>query len=160
MANESEISFYGQVYSTGCPGCTRIEPQPLGLDNVLESKYFRVHQDYELPIPGMMVIESKKHVPSLVDFSSPELSDFVIVLNKVRVAMLMIGLDEATLVQEERSPHFHAWWLPIHPWMKELARGKVRNIQQIFDHAKSNVSAQAIKDVENATLDLKKILSN
>lgn len=153
---EQEMSFYKSVYSEGCPGCNRTEPQPEGLDIVLETNNYRVHQDYALPIPGMMVIEVKRHVRSMTEFTADESSELVSVLMKTREAMRSAGIEEATLVQEERSSHFHAWWLPIYPWMKDAADGKIRNIQFIFNHAKENmVTKNNIREVEEITRRIK-----
>lgn len=66
IKGEKEISFYKNIYSEGCPACYRENPQPEGLDIVLETDNFRVHQDYALPIPGMMVIETKRHIKSMM----------------------------------------------------------------------------------------------
>ncbi|MFA6250512.1 MAG: hypothetical protein WC686_03345 [Candidatus Shapirobacteria bacterium] len=147
--DEIETSFYGSVYSEGCPGCNRNEPQPEGLGIVLETVNFRVHQDYALPIPGMMVVETRRHIRSMTEFTADELSDLVSVLVRTREAMRDAGIEEAILVQEERSSHFHAWWLPIYPWIRDVAGGKIRNIQLIFDHAKKYMVTEGnIKKVE------------
>lgn len=153
---EQEVSFYKSEYSEGCPGCNRTEPQPEGLDIVLITDNFRVHQDYALPIPGMMVVETIRHVKSIAEFTDGESNELMIVLRRTREAMRDAGIEEATLVQEERSSHFHAWWLPIYPWMKDATDGKIRNIQLIFNHAKENMlTASNIKKVGNVTRRIK-----
>ena len=156
MTESEEISFYENVYSTGCPACNRKEPQPEGLDIVLETNNFRVHQDYALPIPGMMVVEVKRHVRSMTEFTDDEAIELTDVLIRTRNAMKEVGIEDATLVQEERSSHFHAWWLPIYPWMKDITGGKTRNIQSIFNHAKKNmVTDDNIRKVEEITRQIK-----
>jgi len=157
---DTEFSFYKTIYSEGCPGCSRVEPQPTGLDVVLETKYFRVHQDYALPIPGMMVVEVKRHVKSVMEFTANESDEFVSVLIRTRKAMKEAGVIEANLVQEEKSSHFHAWWLPIYPWMKEATEGKMRNIQLIFDHAKESMTTEKhIEEVEEMTKRIKALFA-
>ena len=155
MGIEKEMSFYGTIYSEGCPGCNRVEPQPDGLSIIFENDYFRVHQDYALPIPGMMVIESKRHVSRIYEFTPNELNSFSITLQMTREAMRLAGIEEATLVQEEKSSHFHAWWLPILPWMKDITNGKLRNIQEIFDHAKEVTTLPPITEVEEVVKKIK-----
>ncbi len=156
-----EESFYKAPYSEGCPGCNRIEPQPEGLIIVYEDDKFRVHQDYALPIPGMMVVESKRHIKSISDFTPEELNRYSLVLRKVRDALGSIGVENATLIQEEKSSHFHAWFLPIYPWMANVTSGKLRNIQEIFDYAKGNmVTDQHISEVEKATKAIKEYMES
>jgi len=155
-----KISFYGSVYSVGCPACNRIEIQPVGLDIVFENQYFRVHQDYSLPIPFMMVIESKRHIVSISDLNTNESESFIKVLEKVRTSLSENEINEVTLVQDESSSHFHLWLLPIYPWMSDVTNGRIRNIQDIFDFAKANMKTQKlIREVEKATQKLKLTLS-
>ena len=159
MPEETETSFYGKTYSIGCPGCNRIEPQPDGLAIVYEDEYFRAHQDYALPIPGMMVIETKRHIKRITEFKRGEKEGIANVLMKIRQAMRSVGLEEAVLIQQEKSSHFHVWWLPIHPWMREATNGRLRNIQDIFDYAKKNLkNKEDIKAVEKTTRKIKKSL--
>ncbi|OGY08019.1 MAG: hypothetical protein A2782_02050 [Candidatus Blackburnbacteria bacterium RIFCSPHIGHO2_01_FULL_43_15b] len=65
--------------------------------------------------PGMMVVELRRHIRSITEFTVDESNKLVGVLTRTREAMRNAGIEEATLVQEERSSHFHAWWLPIYP---------------------------------------------
>lgn len=153
---QDEMSFYGEIYSHGCPGCNRVEPQREGLSIVYENDYFRVHQDYALTIPGLMVIESKRHVFSIIDLNEKELTSLMFIICKVREALKSIGIEESNLVQEEKRCHFHIWWLPIYPWMKEITEGKTRNNQIIFEYSKKNlINSEEIKKVEEATNKIK-----
>ena len=155
-----EFSFYGQEYSDGCPGCNRIEPQPAGLDNVLEAKHFRVHQDYVLPVPGMMVIETKRHVAKLEDLNNEEKTELIGVWSRVSEAVRSLGYDDIVHILEDRSSHFHLWILPVHPWMKEVADGKVRNLQVIFDHIKANmITDEWITKTEESVRQIKEHLN-
>ncbi len=155
---EREINFYGELYSIGCPACNRVTPQPPALDVVYQNGLFRVHQDYELPIPGMMVIETVRHIRSIDDFTDEEVAQFGPTLLAVRRAMRESGIQGvATLVQEEKSSHFHAWFLPMEPWMQDVTlRGKNRDFQPIFDHAKAEFKTpEQFQRVEDATRRIK-----
>lgn len=152
MGKDTEFSFYKNIYSEGCPGCDREEPQPEGLAIVFQNRSFRVHQDYALPIPGMMVIESKKHTKSYIDFTEKERTDFDEALFTTLSALKEVGFEEVIRVQEERSSHFHEWLMPIYPWMKTATEGKLRNLQDIFDYTKANlINPNQIAEVEKAT---------
>lgn len=158
--DEIEYSFYGQIYSNGCPGCNRVEPQPSGLDCVYENTHCRVHQDYALPIPGMMVVETKRHVRLISDLTEGEQFDLNEATVKVRAAMLDLGIDIASLVIEDKSSHIHLWLMPIYEWMKKETNGKTRNFQDIFDYAKTSLTTEAnIKEIERVAQELKVILN-
>ena len=152
-----EYSFYGKEYADGCPGCNRIEPQPLALQIVYETNSFRVHQDYALPIPGMMVIETKRHVSKPDELTPEEQQEFGVVWAKVSDAIReTLGIEEITHVLQDKSTHFHLWLLPVHPWMKDAADGKLRNLQDIFGFAKENMMTEEyFLEVEKVTEKIK-----
>ena len=155
---ETEFSFYGTPYSEGCPACFRIEPQPSGLDLVYENDSFRVHQDYEIPIPGFMIIEAKRHVREASEFTVDERVEFMDAWSFTNDAIVtVLGREQITTFQESKSSHFHTALLPVFPWMTSLTEGRNRNIQQIMDYARENFSDEiGIKSVEEVTLKLKK----
>jgi len=41
-------------------------------------------------------------------------------------------------IQEETSSHFHAWFLPIYPWMIGEFTPLLNNIRNIADHCKKS----------------------
>ena len=92
-----------------------------------------------LPVPGMMVIETKRHVSKIEDLKDEELADLFSVWTSVSKAVRALGFDDITHVIEDRSSHLHLWLMPIHPWMRETTSGKLRNIQDIFDYVKENM---------------------
>ena len=160
MTEEIEFSFYGTPYSNGCPGCKRIEPQREGLGIVFENEYFRVHPDFALPIPVMMVIESRVHVRNFWEFPAQAQQNFGIV-----VALIGKAISDATEIAiidghwEEKSSHFNAYLLHIYDWMQNL--GRTRNLQPIFDYAKQNLcTPENIAEVEKVTKIIMHYLSN
>ena len=96
MSEETEYSFYKKPYSIGCPGCNRIDGQGPALDIVFENGLWRVHQDYVLTIPRMMVMELKRHVESILELTSEELATYPLILRKTREAMRAAGVENAT----------------------------------------------------------------
>lgn len=61
---EEEIEF------VGCPGCAYSKHEfslPCGM--AYENENINMSQDWELPIPGFMVISPKKHVEKITELS-------------------------------------------------------------------------------------------
>jgi diadenosine tetraphosphate (Ap4A) HIT family hydrolase len=65
-----------------------------------------------------LVIGTKRHVRSLVEMSTDEQAEVLELLRLARQLMLEVpDMDSVTLVQEERSAHFHLWLFPWYRWM-------------------------------------------
>ena len=111
----------------------------LPIERITETEYFVAEQDFEYPIEGFVIIASKRHIKSILEFTKEEQNDFSNFLVECRKAMKeKLGIEEVTIVQEETSgsSHFHVWLFPWLPWMSEHKR-KVNNVMKIMDIAKS-----------------------
>lgn len=163
MIEGIEVSFYGAVYSEGCPGCNRIEPQPRGLQIVFENSAFRVHQDFKIPIPLFLVIESKRHIASVEEFTDDEFYLFGMAWSDVRAAMRLVSPIEAvTAFQQDKSSHFHHCLLPQYPWMNDLIPNyHQRDIQNTMDWAEVNLkNSYNIMQLTEAAAKVKGILTS
>jgi diadenosine tetraphosphate (Ap4A) HIT family hydrolase len=77
-----------------------------------------LHQDPEVPLEAFLVIGTRRHVQSLVELSADEQSDVLGMVALARRLMREVpDLDSVTLVQEERSAHFHLW---LFPWYRRM----------------------------------------
>ena len=60
------------------------------------------------------------------------------------------SIINVTIIQEERSPHFHVW---MFPWYKEMIKNKPQSIQNIRlimkDIQKSNLQDSEITKIQN-----------
>lgn len=92
-------------------------------DMITETKHFHAAHDIECPIPGMIIIGSKRHVRSVAEFGPSERADLTDVIHDIRTAMqYKLEIKNVTIVQEEGSEnsHFHLWLFPWHDWMKKI----------------------------------------
>ena len=81
-------SIEGEEKDINCIGCALQSGEiksPGGL--ILETAHFDVQQDYEIPIPGFLVIASKRHIVGFADFTEEERLDFINLLCNVRKGM-------------------------------------------------------------------------
>jgi len=129
---------------------------------VYENKYFHAHQDYGIPIPGFVVISSKRHLRSMGDFNSEEQQNFGVVLYKVRLAMIeALGIHTVYTAQKERDiDHFHFWILPRHEWIIKKFGNSTASISNSLDYAKEHLKTpENFKLVEESAEKLYKHLN-
>ena len=129
--------FLGNPWD-GCLGCAlgdhSLEP-PGGL--IAESRGFVLHQDPVIPLPGFLVLASKRHVQSISDFEQSEYDEFSTLLRVGHEAVKSVTeIKEITIVQEEHSGHFHMWFFP---WTEDVVAkygesslSKIREIMQDY----------------------------
>lgn len=122
------------------------------------TKYFDAHQDYEIPIPGFVILVSKRHVQSVDEFTDEEQADFIKFLCKLRKTMRRaLGVDVVYLIQEEdTSHHFHVWMFPRSDWMEEKYGRKIQSVRPIMEHAREHLKTDDnLKKVDEATSKMK-----
>ena len=111
--------FLGNEWDVDCLGCDIISGKitvPGGL--IYQGKNFSLHQDPLIPLPGFLVIPSHRHIASLVDMSADEGLELGELIHQARVVIQdVLGLANVTIVQEERSNHFHLWFFP---WTEDV----------------------------------------
>ena len=100
--------------------------------------------DPQIPIPGFLVITAKRHIQSFAELTKEERSEIGDILSCAEKALKELHIaDEITLVQEERSQHFHIWIFPMHPWIQEQFGTGIRHLREVSryaaDHADETV---------------------
>lgn len=123
------------------------------------TKSFAAEQDSEIPIPGFIIISSKKHVLSIEEFGKKELQEFVGLASDIRKAMKKaLGIKIVYLFQNEDTPnsHFHLWMFPRYPWMKKFGI-RIQSVRPIMEYARENMKTiKNLKEVSKAVEKLKK----
>ncbi|MFA4873197.1 MAG: diadenosine tetraphosphate hydrolase [Patescibacteria group bacterium] len=154
------INYTGQVKKITCLGCTR-EKGEISLGDIVKSKYFDAHQDYEIPIPGFVIISSRRHIQSVDEFTDKEQRDFIKLLYRLRSALRQVlGVKVVYLIQEEDTlHHFHVWVFPRFDWMKRKFGRKIESVRPIMEFAKKTFKTKSnLTKVDEATLKLKQFL--
>lgn len=161
MADRIITNFKGETKSVECIGC--LIEQGDHSTTVFTSDYFSAQQDYEIPIPGFIIIASRRHIRSIEEFTPEEINDFTKTLTKTRKALHeVLGIDIVYLHQEEdSSDHFHVWMLPRYDWMTEKFGKGIESVRPIMEYAKANFKTpENLQKVDEAINKLKKILTS
>ncbi|MFZ1720638.1 MAG: diadenosine tetraphosphate hydrolase [Candidatus Moraniibacteriota bacterium] len=159
MSDKTEIIDYkGNPAQVSCLGCARENGEMERVGTILTTNHFDAHQDFEIPIPGFIIISSRRHLQSVDAFTEEEKLDFIDTLIKVRSGMRKaLDIDVVYLVQEEdTSHHFHVWVFPRYDWMSEKFGKKTHSLRPIMEYARENLKTnENLKEVEEAVIKLK-----
>ena len=127
---------------------------------IIRTKYFDVHQDWEVPIPGFFIIASVRSVKSISEFNQEEIKEFARLLFKMRQGMKKtLNVNKVYLFQDESSSHnFHLWILPIYSWMNEFGL-KIESIRPIINYSKSKMKTKEVfEKVKQSVKKMKKYM--
>lgn len=136
--------FMNNEWTCKCMGCSIGNGEIVTPGGVIaETRNFILHQDPEVPIKGFLIIGSKKHIKSISELNQEESAELFDLVYKSRVAMKSIGnIDEVTIIQEERSGHFHLWLLPRYEWMIDKFGNSLSTIRDIMTYSKENLKTK------------------
>jgi diadenosine tetraphosphate (Ap4A) HIT family hydrolase len=162
MVKTKEITNYkGGVKKISCLACAR-EKSEINLGDIVKSAHFDAHQDYEVPIPGFIIISSRRHFKSVDEFTEKEQKDFIKFLFRLRSAMRQVlGIRVVHIFhREDTAHHFHFCLMPRYGWMKKFGE-KIESARPIVEFAKKNLKAKNnINKVDKATRKLKQFFKN
>ena len=134
-----------------CIGCDIVsgkETIPGGI--IHDGRSVILAADPQIPIPGFLVITAKRHIQSFAELTKEERSETSDILSCAEKALKELHIaDEITLVQEERSQHFHIWIFPMHPWIREQFGTGIRHLREVSQYA----AAHADETVWNKVAD-------
>lgn len=117
---------------------------------IAESEYFVAEQNYEFPIPGFVIMVSKRHLQSVDEFSDDEQWDSIKFLCHLRSTMRnALGIEHVYIIQEEdtTTSHFHVWLFHRYQWMKDKFGRKIESVKPIMEYARENMKTSENLDV-------------
>jgi diadenosine tetraphosphate (Ap4A) HIT family hydrolase len=158
MEKENMQQIYSvEADSYDCIGCAiaKGELTPPG-GTIYESRNIVLAADPEVPIPGFLIITGRRHVNSFSMLYKEEWMEIGEVISKAERAIKNLGLaQEITLVQEERSKHFHIWIFPTKDWMIEKFGRGVSSLRDISRYAMENATGSDWEEVEEAVREIR-----
>jgi len=147
----------GETKEISCLSCAIVKGDVESAGAVLRTKHFDAHQDYEIPIPGFIILSSLRHLQSVDQFTDEEKADFMDALTKIRKAMReVLDIQVVYMVQEEdTSAHFHVWLFPRYDWMLEKFGRKIQSVRPIMEHAREKMKTE--ENLDTLTVAVKKL---
>lgn len=135
----------GETVEVECLSCALvnglIEPEG-GI--VVETEHFHAHQDVAYPIPGLIILASKRHLKCLDELTEAERLDYITILSKIRKAQRdVLGIESVYyFYNEDTTHHFHTWMVPRYEWMYEFGRS-VESVRPVLLHARNEMNDEA-----------------
>lgn len=146
---KATVDFLGNEWKYNCMGCAIAKGEieiPGGI--IYNGKYVLLGADPEIPIPGFLIVNVKRHINSFSELSKEERNEIGNIISYAEKALKEVeNIKEITLVQEERSEHFHIWVFPSYSWMTEKFGKGITYLREISKYAKENASENDIKEV-------------
>jgi len=106
---------------------------------IAQTANFVLHQDPEIPIKGFLIVASKRHIQSIAEMSQVEAQELFSLVYRARLALQRLeDIQNVTLIQEERSKHFHLWLLPRYAWMDKQFEHSLTAIRAVLREAKGS----------------------
>ena len=149
--SRTSIDFLGNELKYDCMGCAISKGEieiPGGI--IYEGEHTILGADPEIPIPGFLIVNVKRHVNSFSELSKEERYEIIDVIAYTEKALRELNIaNEVTVVQEERSKHIHVWIFPNYSWMTEKFGKGIKYLRDISEYAKDNVKEDDIKEILN-----------
>lgn len=121
---------------------------------IASTEYFEAQQDLEIPIPGFIIIVSRRHVQRIDEFSPVERHAFMEFLYKIRKGMReALHIETVYLIQEEDAAHFHLWLFPRYAWMEKFGE-KINSVDLIMKWASQNLKTEENSQKINETAEV------
>jgi diadenosine tetraphosphate (Ap4A) HIT family hydrolase len=81
---------------------------------ILETAHYHAHQDVSYPVPGQVIVATKRHVRNLDELSVGEIGELLPILVKIRAAQrAILGFETVYyFYNEDTTHHFHVWMVP------------------------------------------------
>ena len=152
----------GNEIKSECVGCAIVRGEvnlPGGI--IYDGESIILAADPEIPIPGFLIITCKRHIQSFAELTVDERTEIgnTIAIAERAIKDLKIA-ETVTLVQEERSKHFHIWIFPNQEWMLEKFGYGLRYLRDINAFAKDNASDADIENVIRTAEEIKKYIES
>ena len=132
----------GRKYEVECLSCeiTSGLIEPTG-GVIVETKHFHVHQDVAYPIPGLVILASKRHFYCMDELTIEERLEYIELICKIREAQRsLLGIEKVYyFYNEDTTHHFHLWIVPRYEWMYEFGKS-VESLRPVLLHARNNLN--------------------
>jgi diadenosine tetraphosphate (Ap4A) HIT family hydrolase len=128
---------------------------------MVETPFFHAHQDIAYPIPGLVILASKRHFYTMDELTDEEADDYMRLIRRIRAAQRQeLGIEHVYyFYNEDTTHHFHLWMVPRYEWMYDLGRS-VESLRPALRYAREHhADLESIKEVKAAAEILRRSLN-
>ena len=140
------IDILGNKWTYECMGCDIVNGSIIPPGNIIyNGNSFVLAADPKVPVPGFLVVNSKRHIRSISEFTVQERIEMINLVAHAEKALKELNLANGIIiVQEECSKHLHVWIFPTTDWMIEKFGKGVQYLRDIFTYAQEHVNDDTI----------------
>jgi diadenosine tetraphosphate (Ap4A) HIT family hydrolase len=108
---------------------------------IYETEHFHAHQDLAYPIPGLVILASKRHLYAVDHLTEVEALAYIQLLRSIRQAQReVLGIQHVYyFYNEDTTHHFHTWMVPRYEWMRAFGRS-VESLRPVLLHARNRMN--------------------
>lgn len=126
-------------------------------EKVFETKFFTIHQDWEIPVPAFFIVAPKRTIRTIDEFTNEEAVEYIFLIRALRKGMKdVLTIRDVYFFQNEDTKHnFHLWVFPRYDWMEKFGR-KIESVKPIMNYAAQNMlGKEQIDEVKNAVIKMR-----
>lgn len=128
---------------------------------IYEDEFFHAHQDVAYPIPGLVILASKRHFYCMDELTEDESNRYMKLVRKIRDAQRKeLGIEYVYyFYNEDTTHHFHLWMVPRYEWMKPFGNS-VESLRPALLHSRNAMNNETnIKHVIECIEKLRRALN-
>lgn len=116
-------TIFGEELDVDCMGCVVADASKFKQGRIFQTELFDISQDFELAVPGMMVISPMRHINMIESLTEDEVAELGLLTIECKRALVDLWEQEKVFycLYEDGHQHIH---LVIVPLWKDL---KIKN---------------------------------
>ena len=126
-----------------CLSCAIVSGKKEATGGVIaETPFFHAHQDFAYPVPGMVIVASKRHFLGLDEMTEDEAVDFIQLVRQIRSAQRYVLSVEHVyyFYNEDTTHHFHLWMMLSYAWMANFGKS-VDGVRPALVYAREHMAS-------------------
>lgn len=112
-------TIFGENIEIECMGCVVSNAELFKKGRIFQTELFDISQDFEIALPGMMVVSPMRHIPNIEALTDDELAELGLLTVYCKRALIDLWECENVVYQLYEKPNCHIH-LVIMPLWKDL----------------------------------------
>lgn len=111
-------TVFNEELDVPCAGCVVMDETKFKQGRIYQTKLFDISQDFEIALPGMMVISPMRHVSNFADLTDEERAELGVLTIKCKQALseLWDVKQVSYSFYEKANGHVHFVIIPLWEW--------------------------------------------
>ena len=113
-------TIFNEEIEVPCAGCVVMDETKFKQGRIYQTKLFDISQDFEIALPGMMVISPMRHVSNFADLTDEERAELNVLTIKCKQALSELWSIKQLSYQFYEKPdgHVHFVIIPLWDWFE------------------------------------------